>query len=739
MPFPERPPRFFPALILLPLLGLITPTRAQATGPDTEIEPIMLDALEVSADDENSPNYDPTGLGGAEAERYEPPFASELLDEVGFDEISPGDLDSELAAAAASGGDAAEIAAGSERLDLRGFPTPLRRNGFTQAGVPEVLNAERSELIVGSLVSPVGRSAPGGIRNIITPRPRGRVFRQAEVSFSTDGQRRASVRASGVVKPKKAWYQASAGASDREGPQDFSTLTQTTLSTALAVRHSRTTSTLWQFDALDARGNPAPGLPEYREEPDGAIVRPHLPLADFHTYGPNAGTRRQAAALAFQLETQISPELSLSSGTQFFTRSSEQDRFTTGQYVRSAGVFSGIREPTHREEDFGGLTHETDLTRRFSALGAEHKVRVGVEATIARADDENRALTTEDRNLLPADVRFFNPAEPNYFRPAYSPGLYRRIITDRENRLNYAALAADTRSALNRGRTVFTSGLRYDFSGIEVNDRRAGATPPHAEKTAGNLSFHLGVNQRIGARVLLFANTSSAVEPSTRVDSRSGKIQNNESTSGLEFGARVVLLERKLSLSAIAYSYTNTDISRRNPLYNDPVADADQSQPQLVTSGEERFRGFSSQLGWKPAPEWTFTARAGWIDAITVSSPDLPEEEGRPLTRLPSFGAGAGIRHTFGAGRLRGLGVGVNGTHVGGVVQNYTRPDHRRLEYPSYTVIGLNASYTWKLGTGKATSTVSLSLANALDADLLAKVSRVGAERSLAASWRVAF
>ena len=70
-------------------------------------------------------------------------------------------------------------------------------------------------------------------------------------------------------------------------------------------------------------------------------------------------------------------------------------------------------------------------------------------------------------------------------------------------------------------------------------------------------------------------------------------------------------------------------------------------------------------------------------------------------------------------------------------MQSYARSDREYLEYPAYTLVGLNAAYTWK--TGKASQTVSLSVSNALDENLLEKISRVGAERSLNAGWRVVF
>lgn len=721
--------------ICLPATLFAQPRPAE---PDEEEMPFVLEPLVVEGADEGSPDYDPTGFGGAEAERLEPPFANELLMDVGFDEIPLGEIDGEIAALAASGSDAAEVAAGSESLNLRGFPTPRRRNGFTLAGIPEVINPERTETISASLVPVVGRAAPGGIRNSTTSRPRGRVTRVIDASVSTQGSARASARATGVITPKKAWYYSSASFSRRYGPQTFSEVSQFNAAAALAVRHSRATSTLWQLDLVDVRGNPAPGIPQFRATPGGPILGAYLPLADFHTYGPNTSIARRGVSLSFQLETALSPDLSLSSGTQIYRRDSEQDRFTTGQYVLSTGLFSGVREPTHREESFTGVTHQTDITRRLDAFGATHKLRAGIEATFARSADENRGILAADRNLyLPPDVQSFDPFAPNYFRPAFYEAVYARVISDREIDLGYAALVTDARSAFNGGRTVATAGLRYDVSSIAVADHRPGAPVPEAEKNNRALSFHLGVNQRVGKRVLLFANASSAVEPSTRVDSRTGAIQENQSTAGFEFGARTVLFERKLSLSAIAYEYTNSDIARRNPLYNDPVFDPNQTQPQLVTSGEERFRGLTAQAGWKPNPNLTLTARASWLDAVTIASPDLPEEEGLPLSRTPKFTAATGANYRFLAGRLRGFSIGASVTHIGEVVQNYARPDRVRIDYPAYTLVGLRAGFGWP--AGKAIHSVSVSISNLLDEDMLTKTSRVGAERSLATGWRVAF
>lgn len=737
LPRPHRLVRPSHAALWLAALFAAAQLLAQDDFAPTPDDPtVMLDPLVVDGDDASG-DYDPTGLDGAQAERTEPPFANDLLADPAFDEMPLGELDSELDAIAASRADAAAIAAGSETVELRGFPTPYRRNGFTQSGIPEVLNPDGSELVIGSLVPVVGRAAPGGIRNYKVARPAGKITRLLEAGIGTNGTARAKARATGVVVPKKSWYLVSAGWSGREGPQRYSTNDQFNTGAALAIRHSKATSTLWTFDALEVRGNPAPGIPEYRRTASGPIIGPYLPLAEFHTYGPNASVLRQAGSLGFQLESQLTPDLTLSSATQLFGRRSEQDRFTTGQYIEDEMEFSGTREPTHREEDTRGFAHQTDLTRRFQAFGADHKFLAGIEVSGSADADENRGLTTADRNAQPDSVRNFRPDSPDYSRPAYSPGTYRRIITDRENRLGYTAGVLSLRSAFNRGRTVVTAGVRQDRIDVQVDDKRAGAAMPHSEKQLTNTSFHAGVNQRIGRRLLVFATTSSAAQPSTRVDSRTGEIQDNATTHGLDLGLRTHFFERKLTFGAMAYAYNNADIVRRNPLYNDPVADPDQTQPQLVTSGEEEFSGLTTQLGWKPAKDWTWTARCTWTDAITISSPDLPEEEGRRLTHVPRFSGATGLRRAFSAGPLKGFSAGGTVTHVGSIIQSYERPGRERLDYPGYTTANLDSAYTWK--SGAVTHTLSASIGNVFNTDLLDRIARVGAERSLTVGWRVAF
>jgi iron complex outermembrane receptor protein len=178
----------------------------------------------------------------------------------------------------------------------------------------------------------------------------------------------------------------------------------------------------------------------------------------------------------------------------------------------------------------------------------------------------------------------------------------------------------------------------------------------------------------------LFATTSTAFEPSTRVDARTGRIQGNDTTRGYEAGFKARISAWAVDWSAAVFTLYNQDISRRNPLLNDPIFDANQTQPQLVAAGEERFTGGRVEGRWVPAPGWSLGGRVAYVRAITTASPDIPEEVGRQLTRMPRLNAGASVAYRFAAGRLAGTSVSASYVYLGGHTAFYEDRNRFRLD-----------------------------------------------------------
>ena len=124
--------------------------------------------VRTDEDDEEDP-FDGTGMGFLEAELNDPPFSNGLISGREDGEDIAAELDAELEQVVVD--NPADLVSGSDRLRLRGFPTPRLRNAFVQTGIPQVLGASRLLTIQGPLTPVTGRAAPGGIQNYLTVRP----------------------------------------------------------------------------------------------------------------------------------------------------------------------------------------------------------------------------------------------------------------------------------------------------------------------------------------------------------------------------------------------------------------------------------------------------------------------------------------------------------------------------------------------------------------------------------------
>lgn len=717
--------------------------KPKATAPAAPAQPgeekvIQLDKYDVLAT-AGDDGYDATGLGSFEQQMRDEPFSNDLINAEEFTlDAENVELAGELAAVAETS--PADRIAGEDRLNLRGFPTPMLRNGFIQVGIPEVLNTGQTIVIQGALVPVLGRAAPGGIQNFMSARPRPKdQFRSTALAGWGDGyqRQRANFEWTGPLVPKKNWQRLAGDWSRSAGPVDFAKQESRAASAALSVRHSRAASTLVTLDFREIRALAPAGIPEYLPVGATRIVGPYLPLARFNVNGPDAGIRRRSAVVGAVFDSQPSKRLAVRAGLEGWWRHVEQDRFTTSQLNLGTGLFTGTREPRHLDQPQQALAAQVEATWRFQRFQAEHKLLASASHTWGRYLREERALDVADRNALPESVRRFDPFAPNWFWPRYDRERYSRVLTDRLEHAEYASFELSDRAAFRRGRIVLTAGVRYDEVKLDVRDRRPGATRPRTADRTDQWSGHAGVNwQARPGKLLLFATTSSAFDPSTPVDARTGRIQDNETTLGHETGLRGRAFGGKLTYSASGYVLYNQSIARRNPLYNDPVADANQTQPQLVASGEERFTGARMDFRWQATPAVSLNFKGGHVRAVTTASPDLPQEVGRPLSRLPAFTASANLRYRT-PGPQGGFTCGAGWHYLDGYVANYEDARREFLAYPGYGTLALNAGWSWK--TKKRQLDLDAGLRNAFDRDLLASHARVGAGREVSLSARLVF
>lgn len=719
-----------PAIIVA--AGMATPRLpAQTTPGATTAGAIRLETLTVEAASEE---HDETGMGTVEDELVDVPFANDLtaVIELGPD-VDRGDLPSELEAI--SDGSPADRIAGSDRLRLRGFPTPTLRNGFIQIGIPEVLNSDRTIVIQGPLVPVLGRAAPGGIQNFMTARPRARELLRVTTAVSTRHRQRATLEYTSPLQQRKTWQRVALEWIRRDGPEAFAREESVAAYAALVWKHSRTASTLFAFDHRGIGGRASPGIPEYRLDATQPILGPWLPLALFNANGPGAEVRRRSTAASVQFDGQPNRHLSFRASLEGWWGRVTQDRFTTSVLDLAIGRFAGRREPRHLELPQRATALRLESTLRFAGLKAEHKLLAAAGMTHGSSHRAEHALTPDARDDLPANVLSFDPAAPNYFLPAFDPATYGRVVTDRTEEVRYLSIEVGDRAAWSLGRLVATTGLRMDEVEKEVTDAKPGIARPWSNDRTRQLSHHVGLNWQMQPnRLLLFANSSTAFDPTTPVDARTGRIQDNETTQGHEVGFRGRADGGRLDFIVSGFLLFNDHIARRNPLYNDPIADADQTQPQLVASGAEEFRGGRLQLRWVPTKALQLSLNGVINRAVTTASPDLPQEVDRPLTRLPPIQVAATVRHQpgFAGGRFNWK---AGWTYLGGYTANYADPQRLELGYSGYGLVTLGSG--WEVRSRRQKIQLEATVRNALNRDLTRSHARVGAGREFTFSFRL--
>ncbi|MDI1318829.1 MAG: hypothetical protein PSW75_01370, partial [bacterium] len=266
------------------------------------------------------------------------PFANDLtaVDLVAEQSLS-GDVNAELSALSTTSPAAA--VAGEERLNLRGFPTPVLRNSFIQMGVLETLNVSKTIVIQGPLVPVLGRAAPGGIQDFITTRPSAKDHNKLEASASTEHRQRVTWESTGALLAKKLWQRWAADWSRKVGPEPCVREGDHAVSGARTGRHSRAASSLVSVDYRRYDGTPTPGIPEFKTAAGQKIMGPYLPLAFFNASGPDAGVFRESLVLGAQFESQLNKAVALRTAVEGWWRAIDQQRFTTSQLLLDSGIF----------------------------------------------------------------------------------------------------------------------------------------------------------------------------------------------------------------------------------------------------------------------------------------------------------------------------------------------------------------------------------------------------------------
>lgn len=727
--------------ILLACLGSATGLLAQFASPDSfsadppgppDMPYLLLEVVEIreetgGLDDDENPDI-------ALYEEENETWARELLavqremEEIGRDEIE----------------DLGFLEAPS--LDSASYTPPARLsrtqlfNGFNPGRVPRASFPIRSQTIGPALATFFGRTTPGGLGNQITLPAGRRKQTHLRAGLATAPSFGAGARQTGALMSSPdatTAFRADASTSWQEGPEDFA---RSRGGTGGVVVRRETKKGFNQINiAMDHnRSEPSDGLFAARPTAGAKVIGPYLPLAGFNPQGRQAWRSSERAALNFSAERRLPDDLVLRMNTLVGRESSSEFRWRNGQFLIDEAVFGGNREPQFTDSERWGISQGFEAVKRFEWLGLRHRLVGGVEGSYAEGGTQQDLLPQALQQTLPAGMRRLDPANPDFSPLPYDRSSFTRIGADQRDQTFTGGVYVHDRIGLDRGKHFIAFGGRWDQQRVEVQDGRPGAAAPRASAKREAPGAHVAwLTQWVPGRFNTFASWSRSFVPSTRVDLRRSQIVGSETTSGFEGGCFWRSRDGAWQSTLNAYFLQRSDITRPNPLYNDPVADADRTQPQYLSSGEEDFIGTESALSWRSPAGWRAGLRWNIRRAIVTSSPDFPAEVDRQMAGLPRWNASASFGRTIDLGQKRSLDFSASGTWTPDYVIRREDRVWQQVDAEGFLNSSVGASYRWE--SGKIRHSVSASVRNPLDINNLERVYRLGLDRMLSASWNATF
>ncbi|WP_341897823.1 TonB-dependent siderophore receptor [Ferrovibrio terrae] len=298
--------------------------------------------------------------------------------------------------------------------------------------------------------------------------------------------------------------------------------------------------------------------------------------------------------------------------------------------VNTAGTTLS-RTALRQTEDFDSWDLQSDAVMKFQTGSIGHTVVTGYEYV-------NGDRTVRQINYSLASISLYNPvygAEPG-------------TITSRNNvytRMYINSLYAQDQIKLN-DQWELVLGLRYDkLDQTTVTQNVA----THVDDQ--NWGPKAGVVYKPVPRLSLYANYSTSFSPQTTAI-LGGGTPDPEKGVQYETGARYELIPDRLSVGAAIYQITKENVATASGVTN-----------FSVLTGEQRSRGFETDLTGEILPGWSVIAGWGYTDAEVTSDRTTPV--GNRLANVPNFAGGLWSVYQFQSGQMKGLGLGAGVTYVG--------------------------------------------------------------------------
>ena len=331
--------------------------------------------------------------------------------------------------------------------------------------------------------------------------------------------------------------------------------------------------------------------------------------------------------------------------------------------------------PTDVDQDFASAT----LQAKFSTGDIGHQVLVGADV------DE----TNYTAGLGFAPLGFIDYADASTNLPFGAVATLTDVQTDA---MSTTAVFAQDQVSIGDALDI-TAGLRWTKLDVKSNYTSGGFPFVDTDKTHYRVTPRIGATYRFNPGMSAFAGYSEGFQG---VVAAFGITDPKPETSqSYEAGLKLFSPIPGLTGTVALYQITRQNVRTADP--GNPFAS--------IQSGEQRSRGFETDIVYEPSTALSILATYAYTDAEVTKDNTLPVGD-RP-TRVPEHSARVAVRYRFEGGSLSGLEIG------GGL----TAVSDRELTLPNVTSVDGSVLFDAQASYDFGVAEISLSVVNLTDED----------------------
>ena len=602
-----------------------------------------------------------------------------------------------------------------EGVMIRGFQADagdIYRDGVRESGQVRrsTANVERIEILKGPASVLYGRSAGGGVVNLVSKQARFDARSSVTLRGGSWDNVGGTIDINRVLNP----YVAVRLTADREQAHSFRSGIRNKnemISPSILVDNRKGLRWLGQY-TYDNVWRVPDRSPAYDQLPAGVSIRQGFAQ-------PGDYVEDRLRVLRSDLSYDFNPAWSVRWVASRREADQDFDHYYLGSYCNAQGRTSTgaacanrgqVRQSYAWQQTANKTTaHTVDLTGRFALAGLRHDLLLGAE----HSEEERapRLFSTANSNGI---VDPFNPVL-NAVRPAQGAPSQHNLHLGK----GHAFYVQDMVQLAEQWKVLL--GARYDSYTFESSNRINGF---QRDTGGSSVSPRVGVVWQPLPEHSVYASWNKSFSPyggrgTLSVDTAATAVLDEQPQHSRQFevGIKSDWLDGKLSTQLAAYELEHYNIRYRPEPEIDPYL--------FAVRGKERSRGIEFSASGRLAPSWYVRGGVGVMDAKVASDQSLPANVGKYLPNTAKRNGNLFLRYAPAGAWYGELGV----THTS---ERYTNAANTAV-VPGYT------RWDGLIGWRAAPWTVTLAVSNLFDKEYWRSNAMPGTPRSFLVSANYQF